>query len=102
MATKKKAKKKAATATKWQKLVGAKAKLCKGSTTKTAVKKAASAYVKDAVAKAVKSADPSKKVKARKAATKKAKSAANKILKAGCKMSSVIAGKRKKRSTRKK
>lgn len=79
--------------TKYSKLVSAKAKVCAGKGTRAALKKAASAYVKDAVEKAVKAAPKTaKKTVVTKKAKAEATRKANKVLKAACSVG--IAGKK--------
>ena len=81
----------------YQRLVSAKARHCKGTATISDVKKVAAAYVKNAGIKAAKGVAKGQKstvvAKARAAATVKA----NAVLRRGCKTSSYIAGKKKKR-----
>lgn len=71
---------------KYQFLVRTKAKYCKGDATKADVKRAASNYVHQA---AIKSTNQEQ---GRKVAQKKA----NRVLRGGCSVSSVIAGKKRK------
>ena len=75
--------------TAFQKLQGRKKAFCEGKATKADVKRAASEYVKQGIAKAVKSGK--KAVEARKELETKAK----RVLTKGCKISSNIAGKKK-------
>jgi hypothetical protein len=75
---------------KYQSLVAAKARFCRGEVLKSDVKRAAANYVHGA---AVKSDD---QVKARKAAQK----IANRVLQRGCKTTSVITGRKKKKSAK--
>lgn len=75
----------------YQTLVSRKSSFCKGKVLKSSVRKAASAYVKHAVAVAKKNGENVTK------AHSAAKKSANRILQRGCKVSSVIAGKRKKK-----
>ena len=81
--------------TKYQNLVSLKSSFCHGKVTKSAVKKGAAAYVKDAVAKAKKAGENITKRKAQ------AVKSANRILQRGCKTSTVITGRKKKASRRK-
>lgn len=75
--------------TAYQTLVSRKSSYCKGKVTKSAVKKAASAYVKNAVSKAKKNGESPTKAKV--SATAKA----NRILRGGCKTTTVITGRKK-------
>lgn len=81
-------------ATKYQTLVSRKASFCKGKVTKTSVKKAASEYIKNAVAVAKKKGENVTK------AMSAAKKSANRVLQMGCKTSTVINGRKKKRAKR--
>lgn len=81
MRTKTTARKKTA----FQRLVSKKASYCKGRTTMAEVKKVSTSYISDAVKKG--------KTKA------EAEKIARRVLSAGCKMTSSIAGKSKKRKT---
>jgi hypothetical protein len=81
--------------TAFQKLQGRKKAFCEGKATKADVKRAATAYVKEGIAKAVKSGK--KAVEARKELETKAK----RVLTKGCKISSNIAGKKKTATKRK-
>jgi len=83
-------------ANRYQQLVKAKAKYCQGKTSKAAVKKAAKLYVDHAVKVAEKKAAAGSKQKARITAKKTASKSANRVLRGGCAISSVIAGKKKK------
>lgn len=78
--------------TKYQKLVSDKAKYCAGKVTKATVKKSAAAYVKHAIATAKKTGAS---VTKRGAAAKKA---ATVVLQRGCKTSTVITGRKKKKA----
>lgn len=80
------------TKTHYQKLVSVKSNFCKGKATKADVKKAASAYIANAVKKATTS-----KTKAVTKTTAKvlATSKARKVLTSACKMSASIQGKKK-------
>lgn len=71
--------------TKYRALQRAKKRFCAGKTTKTLVKKAEKAYITAAVAKGQTVAEATSK--------------AGKVLRAGCSMSSSIAGRRKKAKT---
>lgn len=77
---------------KYQALVKVKSRFCKGQATKADVKRAASNYVHASAIKAT------NQEKGRKEAQKKA----NRVLRGGCSVSSVIAGKRRKGRGRKK
>lgn len=88
--------------TAFHKLVSKKASYCAGKATKADVKVAERLYKLNAVTKATKAAKAGDKVKAAKVALKKATAVANRILKGGCKMSSSIAGKKKKKTAAKK
>lgn len=74
---------------KYQSLVKKKGQFCKGKVTKSAVKKAASLYVK--------SAGKGLTGKAKAKAVKSARTSANRVLNRGCKISSVVAGRKKKK-----
>lgn len=87
--------------TKYQALVHSKSDFCHGKVLKSDVKRHASTYVHDAVIKATKKAPKSAdnaKVQAK--ARKEAQKIANRVLRAGCKISSVIAGKKKKKGAK--
>jgi len=71
----------------YQKLVHAKSRFCKGEILKSEVKRAASNYVHGA---AIKSKDQAK-------GRKDAERVANRVLRAGCKISPVITGRKKKK-----
>jgi len=73
----------------YAKLVSRKSSYCHGRATKSDVKKLATEYIRDAVKKGNKTEAQAKKV-------------AEKVLKSGCKMSSVITGKKKKSKVGKK
>jgi hypothetical protein len=85
--------------TAYARLVMAKSKFCKGQSTKTEVKKVASSYVADAVKKATKAAPAGDKQKVAAKAKKEAMQKAGRVLRAGCKVSSAIAGRKKKAAT---
>ncbi len=76
--------------TKYQVLVSAKAAFCRGDKTKAEVKRAAANYVHAAAIKA----DDQTKGRAR------AEKIANRVLRGGCKLTSAIAGKRKKKKAK--
>ena len=75
---------------KYQMLVAAKAAFCRGDKTKAEVKRAAANYVHSAAIKA----DDQTKGRAR------AEKIANRVLRGGCKLTSAIAGKKKKKAAK--
>lgn len=74
---------------KYASLVKKKGQFCKGKVTKSVVKKAASVYIK--------SAGKGLTGKAKAKAIKKARTSATRVLNRGCKISSVVTGRKKKK-----
>lgn len=81
--------------TAYQRLQKKKSAFCHGKATAAEVKKVAAAYVKDSVNKATKKVAVGSKAKATKKAKAEAVKKAAKVLNGGCKMTSVVAGKKK-------